>query len=444
MKKLDFFLRAVQAGELRRAAWTISAFAIVREELEEWRKDPRPFRVVQTPTGYSFVDPDNSNQLTIIEDAKAGEPLFRMSDRIKLPKGAIENVRSDVETRLGNVMVNWLCLCWPFGNKIEFLTGKISPKQLEKLVKPLLTDTPLDAEGVVIDVTQRPRDVIFVDEYLNFCDAAFFLTGFTQLCVPSATEKTMTRDPRIPEIKAKLIEENKDRLHDPTVIAKMMAELVQVDKEWMKDDPGADFYAVAENKAYNVVRAKLFGMHGAERGFEDSAVDVTLIKNALIEGWDISAWEAYNDSLRVGSFNRGSMTAVGGESVKWLLRASANMRVAGENCGSSLGMGFDVDGANHVALVGFWVVQGKDSVEVTKENSMQFVNKHVLIRSPMYCRMEKTDYCAHCVGKVLANNPDALSAGVADYGNRFLYMFMSAVHGKALLLAHMDYRKSIT
>lgn len=443
MKKLEFFMRAIDSGVLQRANWVISAFSLIREELNEWTKNPEPFRIVQTPTGYSFVDPDKQNELTVIADAKAGEPLFSMKDRIDLAPGALMNVTKPINTQLGNVIVNWLCLVWPFGSKVEFLTGKISPKRLEKIVKPLLEDTPLDKDGMPVDVSLRPRNVIFVDEYLKFCDAAFFLTGFSQLCVPSATPKTMTRDPRIPEIRAKLLKENEGRLHDPTVIAKIMAELVAVDREWMKGDPGADFYAVSENKSYNVVRAKLHLMHGAERGLEDS-VDVTVIKNSLSEGWDTTAWKAMNDSLRAGSFNRGAMTAVGGESVKWLLRASANMRVAGEDCGTSLGMGFDVDGANHTSLIGFWVVQGKGSVEVTAENSMTFANKHVLIRSPMYCRLEKTDYCAHCVGKLLASNPEALSAAVADYGNRFLYMFMSAVHGKALLLAHMDYRKSIT
>lgn len=443
MKKLDFFLRAVKAGELRRTAWMISAFALAREELEAWRKDPYPYRIVQQPTGYAFVDPERENQLTQIEDAVPGEPLFTMADSVALVADDIENVTTAVKTRLGNVIVNWLCLCWPFGAKIPFITGKISPKQLEGIILPLLEDTPLDDQGMAVDMSGRVSKYIYVDEYLKFCDACFYLTGFTQLCVPSATEKTMTRDPRVPELKARLLEENKDRLHDPTVIAKIMAELVAVDREWLKGDPGADFYAVSQNKSYNVVRAKAFGMHGAETGFGEG-VDVTLIKNSLSEGWDISAFPAMNDSLRAGSFNRGAMTAVGGESVKWLLRASANMTVAGEDCGSQLGMGFDVDGANHKALIGFWVVQGKASVEVTEENSMQFANKHVMIRSPMYCRYEKTDYCEHCVGRTLSTNKTALSAAVADYGNKFLYMFMSAVHGKALLLAHMDYRKSIT
>lgn len=444
MKKLDFFLRAVKAGELRRTAWMIAAFAVAREELDVWKKDPYPYRIVSQPTGYAFIDPERENQLTQIEDAVAGQPLFAMSDPIALAPGDLENVTTAVQTRVGNVIVNWLCLCYPFRDKIPFITGKISPKQLEKIILPLLEDTPLDADsGVAMSMDSRSSKWIYVDEYLNFCDACFYLTGFTQLCVPSATEKTMTRDPRIPELKAKLLEENKDRLHDPTVIAKIMAELVAVDREWLSGDPGADFYAVSQNKSYNVVRAKAYLMHGAETGFGDG-VDVTLIKNSLSEGWDISAFPAMNDSLRAGSFNRGAMTAVGGESVKWLLRASANMTVAGEDCGSQLGMGMDIDGGNHKALIGFWVVQGKAAVEVTEENSASFAGKHVMIRSPMYCKFEKTDYCEHCVGRTLSTNKTALSAAVADYGNKFLYMFMSAVHGKALLLAHMDYRKSIT
>lgn len=436
MKKLELFLKAMRAEEFKRTAWVVSGFALIKEELEAWRADPYPYRIVQQTTGHFYVDPDKGNELSPIEDGVAGEPLYKMKDRIKLAPGDLPNLDKAVEVPLGNVILNWLCLVWPFGSKVSFVTGRIAPRQLEDLVLPRLRDTP--EEGI-----PREAKYLYVDEYLKFCDAAFFLTGFTQLCVPSATVKTMTRDPRIPEIKAKLLAENKDRLHDPTVVAKIMADLVAVDKEYLKDDPGADFYAVNANKAYNVVRAKLFLMHGAEVGLGDN-VGVTLIENSLTEGMDVTKFPAMNDSLRAASFNRGAQTMLGGESVKWLLRSSANMSVAAEDCGSDLGTSFEVDGANYVKLIGYHVVQGKGSVEVTEDNANTFVGKRVMIRSPMYCRLPKTDYCAFCVGKLLANNPNGLSMAIAAYGNRFLDMFLAAAHGKALLLAKMDYRKSIT
>lgn len=436
MNKTELFLKAMAAGEFRRTAWVVSGFALIREELEDWRKSPYAYRIVQGPTGHSFVDPENDMQLTAISDSVAGQPLYSMKDRIKLRKGDLPNLDRDVECPLGNVMVNWLCLVWPFDNKVPFQTGKITPRGLEALVRPFLEDTP--AEGL-----PRNPKVLYIDEYLRFCDAAFFLPGFTQLCVPSATPKTMTRSPEIPAIKARLLEENKDRLHDPAVVAKMMAELVAHDRDvWMKGDPGADFYAVS-GKAYNVVRAKAFLMHGAEVGLEEK-VDVTLIQNSLSEGWDISKFPAMNDSLRAGSFNRGALTMLGGEAVKWLLRASVNMSVAGEDCGSTLGVPVDIEVGNHKSLIGLYLVQGKGHVEITAENSMSYVGKFAYVRSPMYCKLPKTDYCAVCVGKLLAGNPNGLSVAIADYGSKFLYMFMSAAHGKALLLAKMDYQLSIT
>lgn len=444
MKKLELFLKAMEAGEFRRTAWVVSGFALIKEDENEWRKDPYAFRIVQTNTGHFYVDPDKAMELSPVIDGKAGEPLYTMKDRIDLKPGDIANLKKPVNVPLGNVIVNWLCLVWPFGDKVEFLTGKITPKLLENIVRPLLQDTPVEEiAGLSPAGVGRDPSFLYVDEYLKFCDAAFFLPGFTQLCVPSATAKTMTSDPRIPALKAKLIEENKDRLHDPAVVAKIMAELVAVDKEWLKDDMGADFYAVKPGKLYNIARAKMYLMHGAEVGLEEN-VEVSLIQNALVEGWDISKFPEMNDSLRAGSFNRGHQTMLGGESVKWLLRASVNMSVTGEDCGSVLGMPFNAEGANYKKLIGYWVVQGKGSVEVTEENAISFADKDVLIRSPMYCKFEKTDFCAHCVGKLLATNPNGLSIAIAEYGSAFLGMFLALAHGKALLLAKMDWRKCIT
>ena len=62
-----------------------------------------------------------------------------------------------------------------------------------------------------------------------------------------------------------------------------------------------------------------------------------------------------------------------------------------------------------------------------------------MVSSPMYCKLDKTDYCKTCVGKKLADNPTGLSMAVSDYGSTMLYIYMSAVHGKQLKLAKVNH-----
>jgi hypothetical protein len=438
MNRLDFFLAAMKAGLYRRRAWVISAFSLVREGPEDWKRDPYPLRIVQTPSGHFYVNPENVGELLQIDGVSdPGIPPYHHKDRIKLAVGSVPNLTNhDVETTYGNLLANYITIIWPFGRKIDFQEGRFTPSKIEQIILPRLADDP--KEGDPVPKTMAPAAQIYVSEYLNYCDSMFYIAGFTQLWVPAGTAKTMTAAPGIVELKQKLLEENKDRLHDPAVIAKIQAELVKFDREYLKGDPGENF--LIGKKSFEVVRSKLFGMHGAEVGLAER-VDVDLIENSLSQGWDIDKFDSMNNSLRAGSFNRGAQTELGGESVKWLLRASSNIRVAVDDCGSELGN--EVETSNPDWLVGFSVVTKKGSELVTKENVDSYLGKRLVVRSPMFCKGPKTDYCKVCVGERLAANPTGLSTAISEYGSAFLSIYMAAAHGKALTLAKMDFKTAI-
>jgi hypothetical protein len=434
MKKLDFFLAAMDALEYRRKNWVISAFALIQESVDAWKENPYAYRIVQTPTGYFFVDPKNGLQLTKIEDAKPGVPLFGIYERVSLKAGMIKNLHIDVETRYTQVLVNYITLVFPFGDKLPFMTGKIKVSNVEDLIIDKLQDIP--PEG-----TARDPSLIYVDEFLKFNDAMSFLEQFTQLAVPAASPKSMVAAPGIMELKAKLIEENKDRLYDPAVIAKIDEALIAFDKEYLKGDVSQGF--MINQKSYDV-RKRMFAMMGAETGLAES-VNVELIQNSLEQGWDISKFPAMNNSLRAGSFNRGAQTMLGGEAVKWLFRASSNLSVTQDDCGSVLGNKLMVKESNLKRLVGFSVIVGGKPVKVaTIDDAKKYLGQVVKVRSPMYCNLDKTDYCKVCVGDRLAAHPKALSVAMAEYGSAFLGIFMSAMHGKKLSVAKMDIMETMS
>lgn len=434
MDKFDFFMRAMAADEYRRRAWIVGAFALVREGPDDWMKNPYAYRIVQTPTNYFFVDPENDNKLSPIKGGVSGQPLFSFKDRIKLKAGQVPNLTKDVETTLGNVLLNYVTLVYGFGDKVPYQEGRVSPGQLEKLIVDRITDLP--EEGAA-----RDPKLLYTDEYLRFANGCFFLTGLAQLCVPATTRKTMLPAEGIVELRTKLIEENKERLHDPAVIAAIDAKLVQHDRDWIKGDRGEGF--LIGKKSFEVVRKKLYSMHGAEVGLAEGN-DVTLIERSLSEGWDIDKFPAMNDSLRAGSYNRGALTMLGGETVKWLLRASSNIVISQDDCGTQLGDVIHVDNDNHHKLAGFHIVGTKGPIHVTKETSKDFIGKSVILRTPQYCKLLLTDFCSKCCGDRLANSPAAVSAAVAEVGSIFMGIYMSASHGKALTVARLDYKTAIT
>lgn len=439
MKADRFFIAAMQAGCYKLRNWVISAFALIQEGPEAWQADPYPYRIVHTPTGFFFVDPKQGTLAPIeLDHFVAGRPPFEVTQTLFIGQDDVANYAgpAPLKTNYGNLLFNFIMFVHAFGAKIEYQNRRVAPGEVEDMILPRLVDdgSPIPKNGI-------RNTSIFVSEYLEGVEAAFYCTGFTQLWVPADTYKSMTPPPGLKAFKAKLYEENKDRLHDPAVIAMIDAKLIEFDTAYLKGDRSEGF--LITSKSRKTVRRKLFLSQGAEMGLDED-VQVDLVPNSLTEGWDMRKFPTMNNAQRAGSFNRGAETRLGGEAVKWLLRASSNMRVAAEDCQTKIGMLTTFTPANIGRYaIGFSVVTKAGHEVMTEENSEKYLGKTLMVRSPLFCKLEKTDYCSVCVGPRLALNPTALSSAVTDYGSAFMTIFMQAAHSRNLVLVHMDVEQEL-
>lgn len=429
MKPLDFFLTAMAAERFRDLFWLISAFSYTTDK----PKALTHLDIIQNGEGVFYYDAE-SNSLVQIEDLEAGKAPFVVTDEIDLKADQVPNLKEDITTIYGSLLFNYLGLVYPFGKKIAFVNGTTSPDAIEKIIEKRLVDDPED--GVIPPASETPeKDPIYVTEYLKFADSMFFLTEMAQICVPAYSEKAITPPDNIEAIKQKLLDENRGRLHDPAVIADIMKKLIAADSEYLKGDEAEGF--LISKKSRETVRSKLFLMHGAESGFSDG-VNVALVENSLSQGWDVSKFPDMNNSLRDGSFKRGTLTMLGGEQVKWLLRASANIRILSGDCGTTLGTLVTLQEKHRKKYIGFSAQTKAGPVMLTEDNFGEYIGSTLMIRSPMYCQFELTDFCSVCVGKRLAENPTAASAAITKYGSVFMTLFLKAMHGKALQTQRMD------
>lgn len=441
MLKRDLFIQAMKAGNYKKIGWIIGGFSITREAPEEYKKNPYAYRLVSNPLGMSYCDPDKPGELIKIEDAVAGQALFEFKENLTLQgPDDIPNVTQVTETTYGNLLFNWIVMVHAFGNKLPYQTGKINVKKIEQQIIPRLKDNP--KKGDAVATPEGAMADIYISEYLRYTEGMFFLTGLTQLCTWGATKKVLLPPPGLKEYKKKLLDENAGKLNDMATVAKIDAQLIAFDAAYLKGDDGENF--LIDGKSRNTVRRKLFLMTGAEAGLDENTVSATLIENSLNEGWDITKFPDMNNSLRAGSFNRGSQTQLGGVSVKWLLRASSNMNITEDDCGSRIGGVTLVDDKNKAKMVGFSIITKEGSRRIKDlDDAGTYLGKKVMMRNPMYCKLTKTDYCKVCVGDRLMVNTDGLSIAVADYGNKFLSMYLAGAHAKALVLAKMDLKTAI-
>ena len=406
----------------KQAWWMFSAFAVA-EDL----KEPKPFSI-KREAGKVFFFSHETGDWEVIDDAKAEDPLFSIGEALEINAGEIPNLTEGKSTTTYKKYVfNWIVLVWPFGDKIPYIADDdIGPGLIEAVVEPRLTD----------DRALHPKpNAIFVSEYLKFTEAADYLTTFTSLFVPGVSEGAITLSPIVKELRDKLLKEHKDELTDPSVLAKIDAELVALDKQVLDKDSAAGF--LIDKKSYNIVRKKLFYMLGAEEGFKESTQADPVLKS-LSEGWDINKFPTMMSILRAGSYNRGAETALGGDQVKWMLRASSNIRITIDDCGSKTGVPRVVTDKNTDNLIGMTVIEGGKNILLTAENIKSYVGKRVHVRSPLFCKLEATDFCKCCVGTRLAEHPTGASAAVAKYGDVFMLLFMKKMHGNSVTVAELD------
>ena len=426
MNKETFFLRGLTSGAYQYKAWVIHCFSHVKTQT----KEDIPYLLHPQERVYTFYNPETKTE-EILEGVTSDRPAFHFREPITLTPETVANVSKPIETTYGRALANQVALVYPFGDKIAFIDEPFNIKRIEKeLYARLTTDECYQDKTSVI-----AKNPIYVSEYLTFIDAILSLEGYTQLCVPSATEKTMTHDPAIDKRREELLDKYRAHLDDPAVVARVEAELIAMDKAWMKGDLGEGFYQ--KEKFYNVVRKKTHLMHGYEAGFE---IKPEVIENSLSEGWDIDKLPAMVNSLREGTYGRAHLTQLGGEATKFVNRMMQNTKMTEQDCGTTEGWERVVTEAH----IGFYYIdkQGKTQC-ITKEEIKTLLGKTVKMRSPQWCKTPGVNYCRCCIGEANAENANALSAHAAAVGSQLMYAMMGLIHGKPLVTARLDINETL-
>ena len=426
MDKKAYFLAALAAGLHTKRQWVLSAFSLNKEAPDAFHTQSYDYRVVARPGGYSFIDPtlkaanpdDPVLWLTKIDDAQEGRPLILALETLMLDAGEVGNLTTAAVTTYGNALFNACCILRCFGKKIPFITGLVSISKIQGMLAKSLETPPADA-------SEHLPTAFYTDEVDSFAEGLSYLCEFNSILTWGVTEKAISPPTGVKELKKALFEKYKGQLSDPIVFAKIMEELYALDDEFLKGDEAENF--LLSSKTRKIVRAKMFLAYGIEEGLVEGQ-EVEAIMSSLSEGWEMDRIPTMFDSLRNGSYLRGAETMLGGEATKWLYRASSNVMVLDEDCGSKVGQRVKVTKINAEHLVKLRLMDGSIIEDDAAVQAM--MGKVIEYRSPMFCHLSKTDYCRHCMGEVLGRNPDGASTAIAKLGSGFLTLSLKKMHGK--------------
>ena len=434
MKKSELFIRAMNSDLYRSKRWVITAFSVFKSDVNY----SNPYEISNSENIWFVFNPDTKNHEPITDESgkniPINEPVFKFTENVDIFGEQVPNLKqAKITTTYGRLLANYILLIYPFNDKLSYINEEIKIGNIENMIKDKLVDK--------YSPDYDAPNMIKIEEYKEFVKAVGQLEGFSTLCVPTVTEKSLTTNPMTKEIVAQLKEKYKGQLNDPLIIAKIDAEVERLDKEWIKGDPSERFFL--KDKAYGITRKKMYGVYGGEAGLGDGST-MDFIDKPLTEGIDTKQLPTMINSLRAGSYDRGTETALGGVAVKQFFRVFQNSNITQKDCGSTIGIKRNVRKDNLKRFIGFYHLVNKSPVLITEEIAKSLIDKEIEMRSPATCKTPLTDYCEVCMGENNSRNKQGLGASASEIGSNFMILFLKSMHGKSLRMERLNLKSDIS
>lgn len=372
----------------------------------------------------SEINSKSTYNIQILEEFKE-QPLFRMSEKLNISKGDIENFteNNSIVTCYGRYFFNYVLFVYSCGTKIPYINQTFNAGKIQKMI-----------------VEKMLNKEITVEELKKYNRAIYTYGQMTEVCVPAITLKSMTTSPETKKIRDALLEKYKDKLNDPIVAKTIQDIVIASDKEYLKDDPSYLFYKSLGSKAFNVQRSKMVLNIGGIPSFSDEVGKISYIPKSLIEGYDKNHIDTLANESFKGSYTRGVETQLGGSQTNIIIRMFQGSKITMPDCGSKDGIEFNITKDNIESFDGMYEA-GSDKC-ITKENYSVFIGKRIKKRSPQTCKgTPGATYCAKCFGKLYeTRKTESLEMDGVDCTATLMQLSMKNMHGTEIKIKKINFR----
>lgn len=430
MNVKDYLLSVIRHRAYKERTWVVSVLAISEHEYN-WMLSDRAqgladYQVLRTEdrSTLCFWNPE-INQMDELEGLDPNFPVFRGEDEITFTPEEWSVIKEPTTTTFGRLLANLYFFYHALGDRAPFFNQEFNRGMLEKFFEKRVRNTN--------DPRINDLDTISVAEFKECINNGYTMAAFSRVCVATACPETMYPPKFLIEMRDRLFAENKDQLSDPLVMGRIQEELLTAYKAFLATTPSKNSFIKAKtvNDAFN----KMFVSGGISTNFGVS----TVITRSLYEGWDLKQLPALANSAIEASFGRGASTADGGEKVKMLIRATQNIMITQDDCGSKLGVPWMVDNnviKTQVNAYGF--VNGQTTL-LTEEVLKAHKGKALMVRSPNFCNKTHGDTCRYCAGAHNAMNERGSSSGASAIGSKIMLSSMKAMHkGSKIEVIELD------
>jgi hypothetical protein len=313
------------------------------------------------------------------------EPMFYPYEEIKLKKGQIENLDSDIVSTVGIYIFNLLFLVYPFGNIIPYINETINTSGLVK-INNRLCDLLL-------------MDKITSEQYSHYQEQIIWFNNFTEILIPGVTPSLLAVPDIIKQELKRLIKENDEAIKKGDIITyvnNVEKPILKFAEEWYKKN---------EPDAW-----RLYGLGGKpsfKNNFKNMFLEVGPIKDIVTGKYKISVknfsdgippeeYSEYANSAVAGSFSRGVATQWAGAKTKEFSTAFESLIIEpGTDCHSSKVIKIKITKENLQDMKWRWITEeGGKEILLTPDNITDYLGKIVNCRTSLYCRSD--NLCEKC------------------------------------------------
>ena len=172
-----------------------------------------------------------------------------------------------------------------------------------------------------------------------------------------------------------------------------------------------------------------------------------VVVSPLTEGLSTSPedFPKYMNDLRLGSFARGSSTALSGYSYKILQRSLTGLTILDKPCDTTRGYKRIIDSKSYKKLVSRYIKSGTKWILIDSlESAKQYVGKEVEIRSTMYCTSPGNTVCYACMSEAYKTFPNGITNIAANISSTLMNQFLKLIHGKITETVNIDMEDLVT
>lgn len=429
MDKLSYLKACFQAlSPMEKKTWYVNVFAIpIAHEVTDFSTYDH-LDLVMLPTGMvTVVNTTEGKTTEPIVDHKKNTPLFTMEDMISVDSTWIPTIKSPSEKRLGGLIINRVVVYPVVQEKLSYVDTPITEGKLENLFASRMVER---------GESKDPEKDILISDYVDCMDRLWFFTGIANLITMASSYKTISAPPGARELADKLIEENKDNLNDPVVIANIMNQLTDLHNKELEGDPVAK--RMFDKKAITA-RKKLYLMYGETNDFVASLQSKPVL-STMSQGIDTSeeVFPKYMNDLRYASYSRGHSTQLSGYGYKILQRSLAGLEVTDTPCNTKKGLFRFITKPDKI--VGRYVFkENKWELIENPEQAGKYLGKIVSVRSPSYCATTNdNEICYMCLGEMYKGQKNAMNNLAAEFSGELMNLFLKRMHTSGFGLTKID------